>query len=188
MAVNPDIIEIDSEGDVELKLASREGDQEKATNLIVASKILTLSSPVFDKMLNSTFKEGVAKKSEDKATICLPEDDPEAMTIVCQILHHKNHLVPGHLDTTLLEKIAVLCNKYDCTIALTAHSKVWILYGLDSHPSACDLDRLLFAAYLLDIPLEFGRVACELVSTHKGRIVDLQVTEPALFPDQVLGK
>ena len=190
MANNPNVIEIeiDPEGDVELKLSSGEGDKKTATNLIVASKILTLASPVFDKMLNSTFREGIAKTTEGKVTIRLPEDDPEAMTILCRALHHVNRLIPGHLDTALLEKIAILCNKYDCTTALTPHAKVWIIYGLDFHPGPCDLDRLLFAAYLLDVPPEFGSVAGELLFNHEGRIVDLQVAEPALFPDQVLGK
>lgn len=188
MADNSNIIEIDPEGDVQLQLSSGEDENRETLVLIVTSKTLTLASPVFNKMLNSSFKEGIAKTTEGKVAIPLPEDDSEAMTIICRALHNMNHLVPEQLSSTLLEEIAVLCNKYDCARALMAHGNVWIRNGLDSSPNSNDLDRLLFAACVLDIPAAFARVAWEFVLARVERIVDIQVGLPALFPNQILSK
>lgn len=188
MADYPGIIELDPEGDVQLQLSPGREQHENATTLIVASKTLTLASPVFDRMLNSSFKEGIAKTAEGKVTIPLPDDDPEAMIIVCRALHHMNHLVPEQLTSTSLEKIAVLCNKYDCMRALAAHGNVWVRNGLERLPSRSSLDRLLYAAYVLDMPAAFAKVAWDLVLGCAGRIVDLGVEIPALFPAQILEK
>ena len=187
MADNPGTVTFDPHGDLHLQLSSGEDEHAETTILIVSSKASTLASPVFDRMLNSSFKEGLAKATESKFALALPEDNLEAMTIICQALH-MNHLVSDHLTSSLLEKIAVLCNKYDCTKALLAHGRVWIRNGLDSNPGPCDLDRLLFTAYLLDIPETFAKVAWELVLTRVGRIVDLQVEIPTLFPNEILSR
>ncbi|KAL8826155.1 MAG: hypothetical protein Q9191_003979 [Dirinaria sp. TL-2023a] len=186
MADKSNIIEIDPDGDVQLQLSLGEDDNREFLVLKVASKTLTLASPVFNKMLNSSFKEGIAKTTKGSVAIPLPEDDSEAMTIICRALHNMNDLVPEQLSTTLLEEIAVLCNKYDCARALMAHGNVWIRNGLDSSPSSLDLDKLLFAACVLDIPAAFAKVGWEFVLARGERIIDLQVGLPALFPHQIL--
>lgn len=186
MADSSNFIEIDPEGDVQLQLSSGEDDNRQLLVLKVASKTLALASPVFKKMLNSSFEEGIAKATKGSVAIPLPEDDAEAMTIICRALHNINDLVPEQLSSTLLEEIAVLCNKYDCARALMAHGNVWIRSGLDSSPSSLDLDRLLFAASVLDIPAAFAKVAWDFVLARVERIIDLEVGLPALFPDQIL--
>lgn len=59
--------------------------------LAVSSKILCLASPVFNTMFRSSFKEAVNlmdnKASSTPYFLDLPEDDAEAKTVFCKIIH-----------------------------------------------------------------------------------------------------
>jgi len=53
-----------------------------------------------------------------------------------------------------LKDLAVVCDKYDCTSALTPWSAIWLQAGTESL-AVEDLDKLLFTAYILDNPDAF---------------------------------
>ena len=112
-----DTIEIDAAGDLWLEMDSRK--------LLVSSKILSLASPVFNAMLNSKFREGQNATSGPR-TITLPDDDVDAMTVVCHALHHMTHRVPVHLISTKLNTLAILCDKYGCVQAMKPWSRTWL--------------------------------------------------------------
>ncbi|KAK5734408.1 hypothetical protein LTR17_008906 [Elasticomyces elasticus] len=84
------IVNVDPAGDVILVCsAGSEGE----TRLRVSSAALSLGSPVFKAMLSVRFREGHELALNSRIDVPLPEDDGEAMTILCNVLHHRNKIV-----------------------------------------------------------------------------------------------
>lgn len=106
-------INIDPRGDVTLEV----GPPEAMITLRVSSSVLSLGSRVFEAMLNSTFIEGNVPADGSTRTISLQEDDPCAVTTLCNALHlqSQNVRVQTFKD---FDELARLCDKYDCARAL----------------------------------------------------------------------
>lgn len=179
---------VDPDGDVALQLPrehpSENTSEEKSTDskqgikeLIVSSKVLSLASPVFKSMVTGGFKGGVELAQTNKANgilnpcaIDLPEDDAGAIVLLCKVLHY--YEVPKRPTTLCLEKLAYLCDKYQCTGAMKYCGGVWVrdwLRVYDSvDPSIDNLCRLLIFVYVIDLPYEFLGIAWKLFLLHKG--------------------
>lgn len=67
-----------------------------------------MSSPVFRAMLAHTASE----------TVPLGNDDGDGMILLCNILHLQNNKLPARISSELLYKLAVLAEKYHCTVAI----------------------------------------------------------------------
>jgi len=63
---------------------------------------------------------------DDPPVIPLPEDDPVAMYWVSTVLHHREW-THGSLPTPIIKGIAILCDKYDCAVALKPWSAMFLL-------------------------------------------------------------
>ena len=96
---------IDPDGDIYLELTQAE--------LRVSSKVLRLASSVWKAMLSPRFKEGTTLKEDGFCRISLPDDNSDAMTLLCQILHHQPFDEKNH-NEELFGQVAVLADKYDC--------------------------------------------------------------------------
>lgn len=133
-----------------------------------------LASPVFAKMFNSQFKEGLGNNhpTPAKPPIPLPDDNAEAVVVLCNVIHLRTSEVPKKLALNCLTDLAVICDKYDCTSALAPWSAIWLQAGIASL-AVKDLDRLLFAAYVLDSPDAFSRVSWEILFVQVGPFVIL---------------
>ncbi|KAL0945021.1 uncharacterized protein CTRU02_202908 [Colletotrichum truncatum] len=173
--------EIDVEGDLILTLSrisfdeAEDGDETLQNDeLKVSSKVLQLNSPVFKAMLGGKFKEGteLAEKSASSAPyeLELPDDDVDAMSILCQILH--NVYVPESPRPLSLEKLAYICDKYECINALKYCGIVWIRDWLsqfdDEVPHMSDFCHLLIFAYVIDLPVEFSEISWRIFLYHEG--------------------
>lgn len=98
----------------------------------VSSKVMGLASRVFKAMVNPDFlQKGLSV--DDPPVIPLPEDDPVAMYWICTVLHHREW-THGSLPTPIIKDIAILCNKYDCAVALKPWSAMF-LFMLQSEDS-----------------------------------------------------
>ena len=163
------VVNVDPNGDVILEVSCSDG----RIHLLVSSKVLSLASPVFSTMLNSRFKEGLSNHPPTgKRLISLPDDNAEAFTILCNAIHYRTDQVPRKLTLVCLENIAIICDKYDCTSALTPWSAMWLHAGIKSF-DAKDLNKLLFAAFVLDDPTAFSRISWEILLAQVGPFVDL---------------
>ena len=117
-----------------LLLVGSEGSEQKLIR--VSSKVLGLASRVFAIMLGPRFAEGHVLSDQESSTaggkptlpliIALPEDDPEAMSWFCNGIHLRQHLIPSRRFPLLIERIAILCDKYDAALALTPWSELWL--------------------------------------------------------------
>ncbi|KAF9880238.1 hypothetical protein CkaCkLH20_02192 [Colletotrichum karsti] len=186
--------EIDPEGDLILTLSrvrlaaddpSAEGEEHEEIDedetlhndeLRVSSKVLQLNSPVFKAMLSGKFKEAT-ELAEKKGTaddspydLDLPDDDVEAMSTLCRILH--NVYVPESPRPVALERLAFVCDKYECVGALKYCAIVWIRDWLaqfdDEVPPMSDFCHLLVFAYVIDLPVEFSEISWRIFLYHEG--------------------
>ncbi|KAI8292779.1 hypothetical protein K4K59_006178 [Colletotrichum sp. SAR11_240] len=107
----------DSKGDLHLIVGSDVRDGDPST-FLVCSKTLARSSSVFDKMLFGPFAESrpspESSKQESAWVVHLPEDDPDHMEAVLNILHLKFREIPRHFLPPLFSGMIVLADKYDC--------------------------------------------------------------------------
>lgn len=93
----------------------------------VSSHSLMQGSPVFKAMLGPRFKEGNALATAKSAIeIPLLDDDTDAMTIVCSVLHLAYGKVPDTLELEKLLKVAALVDKYDCAMAFRPSAYRWL--------------------------------------------------------------
>jgi len=114
-------------------------------------------------MFSSRFKESLSNQTTSgKPPIPLPDDNAEAFTILCNAIHYRTDEVPRIVALACLENLAIICDKYNCTSALAPWSAMWLQVGIESH-DAKDLNKLLFAAYVLDIPDAFSRISWEIL-------------------------
>ncbi|GKT59837.1 hypothetical protein ColTof4_11056 [Colletotrichum tofieldiae] len=158
--------------DVDEKLAN----YEQVTNdeLRVSSKVLMLNSPVFKAMFGGKFKEATElaknKGFSDPCSIDLPDDDVEAMTTLCRILH--NVYVVERPKPIGLSRLAFISDKYECTQALKYCGMVWIrdwLQDFDENvPPMVDFCHLLVFSYVVDLPLEFSEISWRIFLYHEG--------------------
>ncbi|KAB8301313.1 hypothetical protein EYC80_003194 [Monilinia laxa] len=106
-------------------------------HMLVSSKHLVLVSPVFKAMLQWTnFKEGYATKAHGKVEVPLPDDDPDAMRILVDIVHCHHKDVPRKVKLGLLTHLAVLVDKYRLHEAVQIYSDMWISHAKKRFPSS----------------------------------------------------
>lgn len=169
--------EVKKEGDADADPETEAEDEDETLRndeLRVSSKVLQLNSPVFKAMLGGSFKEGaeLAEKAQKSIPydLELPDDDSEAMFILCQILH--NVYVQESPTPVTLEKIAYICDKYECINALKYCGIVWIRDWLqqfdDEVPAMKDFCHLLVFAYVIDLPVEFSEISWRIFLYHEG--------------------
>lgn len=111
----------DPEGDLVLLVGPEE------TAIRVSSKVLSLASPVFVAMLGPNFAEGKPLSERDSRgwTVSLPDDNLAAMELLCQALHYKLKF-SAIISFELINSMAVLCDKYDMSLALGVWSETWM--------------------------------------------------------------
>ena len=137
---------IDPEGDAYLDLGT--------TELKVSSKVLSVASKVFNRVFSPRWE--TTKPAGGPRHIELPEDDPEAMTAVCRILHYHSDLVGTKQTIEFLEKMAIVSDKYDCIPAILPWSKSCFNEMFDTKtPSKLDF-RLLVLIIAFNDPIHFN--------------------------------
>ncbi|KAJ8071767.1 hypothetical protein OCU04_002082 [Sclerotinia nivalis] len=108
----------------------------KEIHMLVSSKHMVLVSPVFKAMLQwSNFKDGYAMKAHGKVEVPLPDDDPEAMRILVDIVHCHHKDVPRKVKLSLLTHLAILVDKYRLHEAVQIYSDMWISHAKKKFPS-----------------------------------------------------
>lgn len=122
MESSEQMVDADPNGDVSFLI----GDPNNANTLRVSSKVLTLASSVFAALFSPKYSEGIAlSNSTEVRQIALPDDDPEALILICHALHHQR-ITPQNISFALLGKAAVVCDKYDLATVLTSWFGLWM--------------------------------------------------------------
>lgn len=129
--------------------------------MLACAKTLGLASEVFRKMLQGSFREGATLKSTGNVRIPLPDDDPQALTILLDIVHHRPRRVPRTVAQGVLVQLARLIDKYCLHEAVELFSPQWI----DSFVPI--RDRTYYYAELMAIYCCFGRRTEFKTITHE---------------------
>ena len=110
--------------DLKLILGGDEGIQ---IEIMTFHQILINASSVFEAMLKpGNYQEGVSLAREKYLEISLPDDNIEAMTVICNILHLQSQKVPIETITSdLLDNIATIIDKYDFARAIQPWPGIW---------------------------------------------------------------
>lgn len=180
----PIVHTIAKNGDLMLEV----GGSDDKVQLLVNSQILTLSSKPFNALLGPDFVEAQSTKSpREPQTICLPEDNPQAMQFICRLLHGvASPEELRHVASNDVLTIACHISRYDLSQALQFHSQALLLAALDSRDQSElgkgeTISMLVLAAYLMARP-ECFKIATRCLATEA-------ITSVAsLLPGDVQGK
>ena len=145
-----DLTVIDPDGDVIITVGK--------TGFQVSSKVLGLASPVFKALFGPSFAEGQFV-IDNARLIELHDDDPEALDIMCCLLHHEP-APPSPFGIERLEKMAIIVDKYDCVRAMHYWAKLEIMAVRRSTKEPC---RLLWPAYVFEEAQFFNNLTKFLV-------------------------
>ncbi len=121
------VIDIASDGDSVLIVGS---EPSQVVRLRVHSLFLKSVSKVFAAMFGPHFREGMAASGKQPKEILMPGDDPEAMTVLCRVIHHQYHEIPDILQPPTVLHVAQAADKYDCLNLLKNAKTRW----LDPYP------------------------------------------------------
>lgn len=178
-------INIDPRGDVTLDV----GPPGHKRRLRVSSNVLSLGSPVLAAMLNSTFIEGTVPTDGSTRTISLLEDDPRAVTTLCNILHHQSQYVRVEMFKDV-DQMALLCDKYDCAKALKPWTTLWLQKWRGSGKGEDDYWKMLYISYAFDDRSAFYAASLAILQHYDDDMMtDASATRPglAILPDSVIG-
>ena len=177
-------LDVDPAGDLVLKL----GPVDEPFLIRVSSKVLSLASPVFAAMLSPRFAEGQALEDskgrvDSTTTIALPEDDFSAMSLICCTLHFKEDAAQRPwFQPGILMGLAVICDKYNMSKALSPWSRIW----MDTHKDG-QFDKFQKAdiSYGLAHHETFWKSTREIFRHSKPAELDI---EHSLLPDKFIGE
>ncbi|KAK7450359.1 hypothetical protein CaCOL14_003191 [Colletotrichum acutatum] len=117
-------IYLDDNGDLRLSIG---GDvEDHPQDFVVCSRALGRSSPVLKAMLFGRFLESRPLEGAGEWSVELPEDSPEAMEIVLNIVHGHFNLVPEKLPLMRLYNVLTITEKYDMTVIVRPWARSWM--------------------------------------------------------------
>jgi len=137
----------------------------------VCSSVLKNASKYFSNMFGPHFSEGQDLRANSPKEISMPDDDANALEIICNILHLRNNVVPEVLCPIEVLGIAVAADKFDCIVAVKHASTLWL--NPREVQGITELGHLMAAAYVLDNALAFSEITLSMILRHKDRYLSL---------------
>lgn len=154
--------EIDPSGDLMLEV----GDPTTSVRVRASSKALALASPVFAAMFSPRFAEGNPVTPGELRSITLPDDDADAMITFCNAVHLRSSKV-AVAGFASVEKLSVLCDKYDCAEALSPWSTRWLSRWQGSMDGKDEYLKLVYVSYGLNDHQVFWSATANVLRFYK---------------------
>lgn len=133
---------LEPDGDLRLRV----GPDTEYKDFVVCSRVMGRSSPIWKKMLFGGFKE--SKPPEGEWIVPLPDDLPDALLTVLNIVHGKFTEVATEMSIEQLYAVLELTDKYDMIQKLQPWASAWSSLLLLGNPREFALERI-FAAWEL---------------------------------------
>lgn len=172
MAKSPDWV-LDQDGDLTLVVGTGPPQTMK-----VDSRALCRSSSVFSKMLKGPFLE--SRPRSRAWEVKLPEDDPQALLIIMDIIHNQYKHAPTEPALDVLCRILSLSSKYDMAKSLRSMWHAWSEQARKAagrYESLQGKEAYLFVAFELGDNHLFGdivtRLAVRCKVNNKGEILTI---------------
>lgn len=153
--------------------------------LLVHSIFLTNASEVFAAMLGSNFREGQMPTNGGPREIPLPEDDPFAMQLICNVLHSRSEQLPETVSSKRLLALAYVADKYDLASTLKHATSCW-MSSAQNVPVIKELWELMTAAYILGIAEAFHKATAAIVLKHMGSFRKLDLPLGDIMPPDII--
>lgn len=157
--------EITSRGDLTLVIGKEK------VRLRVHSAVMRDGSPVFDEWLGCTPGWGPMILKENPRELSLEDDDPEAIRLLCSILHCTITASPP-APTSIL-RLAEAALRYDSVSKVSLTVRVWYNKLASSQEEVDELWPLLLAADILHLDDFFADVSLQLLLKHSGSFQNL---------------
>ncbi|KAJ3951382.1 hypothetical protein N0V92_012211 [Colletotrichum tropicale] len=143
----------DSKGDLHLVVGGDVRDGDPST-FLVCSRTLARASSVFDKMLFGPFAESrpptESSEQESAWVVHLPDDDPNPMEAVLNILHFNYKEISRDFTPPILSGMVIVADKYDCI-------GIFKLWGEYCIPYA-EFDHIYHPKFALHIAWQLGGI------------------------------
>lgn len=152
------------------------GEGANSRRLKVDTTFLMAASEVMRAMLDGTFSDGQGLNYENPKEVHIPEDDPVAMTTICQILHHKLPITKLEWTPEEILGIAVIADKYLMQCALFFQATIWLSDAAQELKTSASLANLLIvlqAALLFAHEPGIKKITKVLVSQYAGEFSSL---------------
>lgn len=124
--VNPDPREALPGGDEKSQIADKSGSIEDQWHFRASTKHLSLASTYFKKMMSGPWREANHVHDDGLFHTNLDGFDPDAVSIILNIVHGLNRRVPRTVDLSFLAEIARIVDYFDCHQALHLYASLWI--------------------------------------------------------------
>ncbi|KAG6001005.1 hypothetical protein E4U21_004783 [Claviceps maximensis] len=149
---------LDQDGDLILVVGI-----EPPRSMIVDSRVLCRSSSVFSRMLKGPFVES---QSDSQAwEVKLPDDNPQALLIVMDIIHNLYKHTPAEPTLDTLCHILSLTNKYDMAKSLRPVAYTWLKHAKREMTKPLQgREAYLFVAYELGDVQMFHQIALKIAT------------------------
>lgn len=139
--------------------------------LQVNSGVLKNASKVFNAMFGPHFSEGQNLPGNSPKEVSMPDDNADALTIICRILHLRNDSIPDSLTSSEILQIAIAADKFDCAMRLKFHVAQWLNPG--NTQDILELGRLSVASYILDNAWAFEQLTLAMIVRSKDSYIPL---------------
>ena len=163
--------------------------------ILAFSQVLANASPVFRRMLQpNLFSEGTNRQAHSCADINLLEHDADAMTLLCNILHHRtDKVLREDITPNDMANLATLLDYYDCAGAVQPWPQIWFTQPLikaelqKSDWPLSDIGKWIHMSVQFGYESEFTRFTSELLERtmaedfrRRPLLWDLQKLSPKL--------
>ncbi len=149
----------------------------------VHTGVLSNASKAFRALLGPHFREG----QDTMEDISLPEDDPEILEIIFNVVHIRNNAIPSRLAPQKLFQLAISADKWGFMEAFRFSSSQWL--DPQNTTSTEELACFMASAYLFNNAYWFERITKRMIFYHADSylsLVHLQICE--FVPFQILGE
>lgn len=162
VAAKKDPIHIDRNGNLQLIVGP------DAVRMQVDANALRRASKVFNRMLFGPFKES---KQTAEWTVELPEDDPEALTVIFHAAHGNFGSIPQRLKLSELFDVTAMADKYAMMGSLRPWATAWtsgseysyLIRSENKNETTYQDLQKLFVLYCLGTSLKLVEVVARLV-------------------------
>jgi hypothetical protein len=118
--------------------------------------------------------QGLTSNPAGQKEIEMPEDDADALELVCCIIHVRNDLVPNALAPQKLVKFLATADKFECLIAMRFIGRIWVAPECHyKRHKMEDIIALIISACALDHAEGFNQATLQFIQHWDGEFMKL---------------
>lgn len=121
----------------------------------VSSVFMSHGSPVFAAMLSEKYAEGQDLSATNPKEVPLPDDDPDTILLLCQLLHLRQDALPEMLPVDQLLTLATTTDKYQFAGSICMVGENWLQKQETPIMPESQVWKMINIAYLFGLKKQF---------------------------------